>query len=135
MSVIGIIPARMGSRRFPGKPLKTILGIPMVGHCYYRTVQALGIENTYVATCDKEIVEYIKKLQHFKFSILKTKSFKETNILKLNSIKAKKKLSWFSKWNLAQSLEKTLEWNKNTKKGISAKDMCERQFLMYLNKK
>ena len=62
MSVIGIIPARMGSRRFPGKPLKTILGIPMVGHCYYRTVQALGIENTYVATCDKEIVEYIKTI-------------------------------------------------------------------------
>ena len=27
------------------------------------------------------------------------------------------------------------KWNKDTKKGISAKDMCERQFLMYLNKK
>ena len=82
-----------------------------------------------------DIVKYIKKRQHFKFSILKTKNLKETNILKLNSIKAKKKLSWFSKWNLAQSLEKTLEWNKNTKNGISAKDMCERQFLLYLNKK
>ena len=82
-----------------------------------------------------DIVKYIKKLQYFKFSFLKNKSFKETNILKLNSIKAKKKLNWSSKWNLTQSLEKTLEWNKNTKNGISAKDMCERQFLMYLNKK
>ena len=81
------------------------------------------------------IVKYIKKLQNFKFSFIKNKSIKETKILKLNSIKAKKKLNWLSKWNLAQSLEKTLEWNKNTKNGISTKEMCERQFLMYLNKK
>ena len=82
-----------------------------------------------------DIVKYIKKLQNFEFSVLKFKNFKETNVLKLNSIKARKKLNWLSKWNLAQSLEKTLEWNKDTKNGISAKDICERQFLMYLNKK
>ena len=46
-----------------------------------------------------------------------------------------KEENWLSKWNLTQSLEKTLEWNKGTKNGISAKDICERQFLMYLNKK
>jgi len=82
-----------------------------------------------------DIVKHIKKSQYFKFSLLKIKSFKETNVLKLNSIKAKKKLNWFSKWNLTQSLEKTLTWNKNIKNGISAKDICEQQFLMYLNKK
>ena len=82
-----------------------------------------------------DIVKYIKKLQNFEFSVLKFKNLKETNVLKLNSIKARKKLNWLSKWNLAQSLEKTLEWNKDTKNGVSAKEMCERQFLMYLNKK
>ena len=26
----------MDSSRFPGKPMKKINGIPMIGHCYYR---------------------------------------------------------------------------------------------------
>jgi len=81
-----------------------------------------------------DIVKYIKKTQYFNFSLVKNTKFKETDILKLNSIKARKKLNWISKWNLIESLKKTLEWNKNSKKGISAKDICERQFLMYINK-
>ena len=59
MNIIGIIPVRMNSSRFPGKPMKNIHGMPMVGHCYYRTMMALGAENTYVATCDAEIRDYI----------------------------------------------------------------------------
>ncbi len=59
MNVIGVIPARMGSSRFPGKPLEKIHGMPMVGHCYHRTAMALRKENTYVATCDTEIYDYI----------------------------------------------------------------------------
>jgi len=59
MNIIGIIPARMGSTRFPGKPMEKIHGMPMIGHCYYRTAIALGKENTYVATCDVEIYDYI----------------------------------------------------------------------------
>jgi len=81
-----------------------------------------------------DIVNYIKTSQKFKYILTKNNiNFKETKILKLNSLKAKKKLNWTSKWNLTKSITKTLEWNKNTKKGISAKDMCERQFLMYIN--
>jgi 3-deoxy-manno-octulosonate cytidylyltransferase (CMP-KDO synthetase) len=59
MNVIGIIPARMGSTRFPGKPMKKIHGMPMIGHCYHRTVMAPGLKKAYVATCDKEIFDYI----------------------------------------------------------------------------
>jgi 3-deoxy-manno-octulosonate cytidylyltransferase (CMP-KDO synthetase) len=62
MNVIGIIPARMGSTRFPGKPLEKIHGMPMIGHCYHRTAIALGPDATYVATCDSEIAEYIKSI-------------------------------------------------------------------------
>ena len=62
MRVVGIIPARMDSSRFPGKPLEKILGMPMVGHCYHRTALALGNEYTYVATCDIEIATYIKSI-------------------------------------------------------------------------
>ena len=36
MNIIAIIPARMGSSRFPGKPLADIHGIPMVGHVTIR---------------------------------------------------------------------------------------------------
>lgn len=62
MNVISIIPARMGSSRFPGKPLEKIHGMPMVGHCYHRTVMAPGIDKAYVATCDVEIAEYIQSI-------------------------------------------------------------------------
>jgi len=62
MNVIAVIPARMGSSRFPGKPMEKIHGIPMVGHCYYRTRLAKGIDEVYVATCDKEIFEYIESI-------------------------------------------------------------------------
>jgi 3-deoxy-manno-octulosonate cytidylyltransferase (CMP-KDO synthetase) len=57
--IVAIIPARMGSSRFPGKPMAKIHGIPMIGHCYYRTSMCQEIKNTYVATCDKEIYDYI----------------------------------------------------------------------------
>jgi len=59
MKIVGIVPARMGSTRFPGKPMEKILGMPMIGHCYHRSAIAFGIDNTYVATCDIEIADYI----------------------------------------------------------------------------
>ena len=57
--VIAIIPARMGSSRFPGKPMARIHGVPMVGHVYFRTQMCSLLRETYVATCDQEIYEYI----------------------------------------------------------------------------
>ena len=82
-----------------------------------------------------DIVKYIKTLERFEYILTKNDiNFKETEILKLNSLKAKKKLNWTSKWNLTKSIKKTLEWNENINNGISAKEMCERQFLMYINK-
>jgi 3-deoxy-manno-octulosonate cytidylyltransferase (CMP-KDO synthetase) len=57
-----IIPARMNSSRFPGKPLKKINGIPMIGHCYYRSIMSELVDDVYVATCDDTIKEYIKSI-------------------------------------------------------------------------
>ena len=59
MKAIAIIPARMGSSRFPGKPMELIHGVPMIGHCYYRTSMSKNLLDTYVATCDQEIYDYI----------------------------------------------------------------------------
>ena len=62
MKAIGIIPARLEATRFPNKPMALIHGMPMIGHCYHRTRLALGIEATYVATCDEEIATYVRKI-------------------------------------------------------------------------
>lgn len=55
MTVIGIIPARYDSSRFPGKPLKNILGKSMIRRVYEQAEQS-GLEKVIVATDDKRIV-------------------------------------------------------------------------------
>jgi 3-deoxy-manno-octulosonate cytidylyltransferase (CMP-KDO synthetase) len=62
MRAIGIIPARMEATRFPGKPLKKIHGMPMIGHCYFRSKMCSLLDDVYVATCDQEIVDYINSI-------------------------------------------------------------------------
>lgn len=61
-NIVGIIPARMASSRFPGKPLAKIRGIPMLGHVYYRSKMSEILGDVYVATCDREIEEYITSI-------------------------------------------------------------------------
>ena len=60
MYIIGIIPARMASSRFPGKPMANINGIPMVGHVYLRSKMNKTLDDVYVATCDHQIKDYIE---------------------------------------------------------------------------
>jgi 3-deoxy-manno-octulosonate cytidylyltransferase (CMP-KDO synthetase) len=55
MKIIIGIPARMGSSRFPGKPLKKILGKSMIEHVYKRCLLAKSVDDVFVATCDEEI--------------------------------------------------------------------------------
>lgn len=62
MNVLALIPARMGSSRFPGKPMAKILGKPMIGHVYERVCQSPILSMTAVATCDREIYDYIKSI-------------------------------------------------------------------------
>lgn len=62
MKILGIIPARMGSSRYPGKPLKEILGLPMIAHVYYRSKMCGLLDDLYVATCDSEIYNYVKSI-------------------------------------------------------------------------
>ncbi len=53
--VVAIIPARMGSSRFPGKPLAQLLGRPMIEHVLRRAEMCTQLNAVYVATCDEEI--------------------------------------------------------------------------------
>jgi|TARA_B100001971_G_C18244246_1_gene573061 3-deoxy-manno-octulosonate cytidylyltransferase (CMP-KDO synthetase) len=55
MRVIAVIPARMASSRFPGKPLVDICGKTMIEHVWRRVCLNANITSVYIATCDKEI--------------------------------------------------------------------------------
>ena len=57
MKAIAVIPARMGSSRFPGKPLAPLLGRPMIEHVYKRTAMSAALVEVVVATCDREIFD------------------------------------------------------------------------------
>ena len=59
--VIAVIPARMGSSRFPGKPLAQILDLPMIEHVRRRVMLCEAIDEVVVATCDQEIVDTVQE--------------------------------------------------------------------------
>jgi 3-deoxy-manno-octulosonate cytidylyltransferase (CMP-KDO synthetase) len=62
MNILALIPARMGSSRFPGKPLAEILGKPMIGHVFKNVASSNLVSKTVVATCDLEIFNYIESI-------------------------------------------------------------------------
>jgi 3-deoxy-manno-octulosonate cytidylyltransferase (CMP-KDO synthetase) len=54
---VGIIPARWGSTRFPGKPLHPIAGKPLLRHVWERCRRAKKLEDIIIATDDMRIAE------------------------------------------------------------------------------
>ncbi|MBN2246888.1 MAG: 3-deoxy-manno-octulosonate cytidylyltransferase [Candidatus Aminicenantes bacterium] len=56
-SAVGIIPARYGSRRFPGKPLTKILGKPMLQWVYERASSSPALKKIIIATDDERILD------------------------------------------------------------------------------
>jgi 3-deoxy-manno-octulosonate cytidylyltransferase (CMP-KDO synthetase) len=57
--VVAVIPARMASSRYPGKPLAMIFDLPMIEHVRRRALLAKGIDEVVVATCDQAIVDVV----------------------------------------------------------------------------
>ena len=53
--IVAVIPARMASSRFPGKPLALLHGLPMIEHVFRRAKLCTQLDDVYVATCDEEI--------------------------------------------------------------------------------
>lgn len=56
---VGIIPARFGSSRLPGKPLREIAGKSMIQRVYERCRGAASVDDLIVATDDERIVEAV----------------------------------------------------------------------------
>jgi 3-deoxy-manno-octulosonate cytidylyltransferase (CMP-KDO synthetase) len=61
MKAVGIIPCRFKSSRFPGKPLAIISEMPMMWHVYQRAIEADILDEIYIATDDKRIIEVAEK--------------------------------------------------------------------------
>jgi 3-deoxy-manno-octulosonate cytidylyltransferase (CMP-KDO synthetase) len=57
--VIGIIPARFGSTRFPGKPLASIFGKTLIQRTYENACQCTALEKVIVATDDQRIFDHV----------------------------------------------------------------------------
>lgn len=57
MKIIGVVPARYQSSRFPGKPLADIYGKPMIWWVYHRAKLVKRLDEVIVATDDERIIK------------------------------------------------------------------------------
>lgn len=63
MKIIGVIPARYQSSRFPGKPLADICGKPMIWWVYHQCKKVPELDEIYVATDDNRIETVCRQYQ------------------------------------------------------------------------
>jgi|tagenome__1003787_1003787.scaffolds.fasta_scaffold20898197_2 3-deoxy-manno-octulosonate cytidylyltransferase (CMP-KDO synthetase) len=61
MTAVGVIPARMASTRFPGKPLTPIAGRPMLAWCHDGAARSELLDAVVIATCDAEIEDWARR--------------------------------------------------------------------------
>ncbi len=60
MKVMGVIPARFASTRFPGKVLADLRGKPIIQHVYERAKKAVSLDKLIVATDDQRILKAVE---------------------------------------------------------------------------
>lgn len=60
IKVCGVIPARYGSTRFPGKALAMLAGKPIIQHVYERCSEAQYLDTVVVATDDRRIADVVE---------------------------------------------------------------------------
>jgi 3-deoxy-manno-octulosonate cytidylyltransferase (CMP-KDO synthetase) len=72
MKIVGVIPARYASSRFPGKPLADIHGKPMIWWVYQQAKKVAELDEVIVATDDERIVEVCDRLDIESIMTLKT---------------------------------------------------------------
>ncbi|TCD10466.1 3-deoxy-manno-octulosonate cytidylyltransferase [Pedobacter frigidisoli] len=63
LRVIGIIPARYASTRFPGKPLVDIAGKTMIQRVYEQAFKAKSLSKVVIATDDERIADEVKRFR------------------------------------------------------------------------
>jgi spore coat polysaccharide biosynthesis protein SpsF (cytidylyltransferase family) len=62
LKFIGIISARLGSKRLPNKAMREVNGVPLIGYVIFRAKRIKGLDNIVLATThrysDKPLVKY-----------------------------------------------------------------------------
>jgi 3-deoxy-manno-octulosonate cytidylyltransferase (CMP-KDO synthetase) len=86
VKIVGVIPARYASSRFPGKPLADIHGKPMIWWVYQEAKKAASFEQVVVATDDNRIMDVCNK---YKIEVIMTSEKHPTHIHRLHEISQK----------------------------------------------
>ncbi len=96
MKVVGIIPARYGSSRLPGKPLKDICGHPMIWWVYQRVKKVEKLDEIYVATDDVRIENVCKE---YDIPVVMTSTSHRTAANRIQEVSQKIKGDFFLQLN------------------------------------
>jgi len=86
MQIIGIIPARFASTRFPGKPLVEIHGKSMIRRVYEQAKKSAALTDVFVATDDKRIFDHVTD---FGGNVLMTANTHSTGTERCNEVVSK----------------------------------------------
>ena len=83
MRVVGIVPARYASTRLPGKPLKDILGYPMIWWVYKRVSKVKQLNEIIVATDDERILSVCNQ---YEIPVIMTSSNHPNGAMRLQEV-------------------------------------------------
>ena len=86
MKVIGIIPSRYGSTRFPGKPLANILNKSLIQRVYEQCIKSNKLDDVIVATDDYRIYNHVLG---FKGKVIMTSKTHQTGTERCNEVAKK----------------------------------------------
>ena len=86
MKILGVIPARYASSRFPGKPLADIYGKPMIWWVYQQVIQVPEFTQVVVATDDERIE---KVCQEWEIPVIMTSENHPTHIHRIWEVSEK----------------------------------------------
>ena len=92
MKIVGIIPARYESSRFPGKPLADICGKPMVWWVYQQAKTIEEIDDVYVATDSDKIAEVCK---YFNIPVIMTLDSHSTHVHRIHEVSDKLEADYY----------------------------------------
>ena len=86
MNILGVIPSRYGSTRFPGKPLIDIGGKTMIQRVYEQAKKSESLSEVVVATDDQRIFDEVKR---FGGNVIMTSSSHESGTERCNEVVSK----------------------------------------------
>ncbi len=92
MNILGIIPARYSSTRFPGKPLADICGKPMIWWVYQQVIQVKELSQVVVATDDERISDVCHQ---YEMPVIMTRNDHENHVTRLSEVSERMEADYY----------------------------------------